>query len=551
MNDWRLWIDTARAPLEASAPPPPRALPANWRSALLLGALVLGLGWMSLELSRQPGSIAGVWYVNGLGIAWLAQTAPRQWPRALLAAAVGIVGANLADGDPLLRAVSFLPANLLEILLGAAALRHRRLHHSNLRRPADLLALLLWGGLLPPLASAALGALTVVAHGAAPHLDIALTWYQGALIGNLSILTLAMLALRSGRTQALAALRDPHLAWLLPVSLGVTLLCLGLVPFPFIYLSMPLLLAAMLVDFMAVALLTLAVSLTVALAIATGVFVPPPVTAQWQQVFVYLAYAAALFPAQLLAAALADLRDSHARLAARSEALRRANEGLEQFVRIASHDLREPLNTVVQFAALIEEDHGRGLPADARHWLGLVQAAATRMRVLLDDVLQYTRLQHAQQPEPAPVALEAVLAEVRQSLAGRLHTSGAVLRVGALPVVAGHAPLLQLLFLNLVANALKFVPPERAPVVAVVGQTEERDGKLWAVVTVIDNGIGIAAEDLPKLFKPFSRLNLRRHYDGSGLGLALCRQVAALHGGRIEVESTPGVGSRFTVRLPL
>lgn len=547
MSEWRLWVDSARAPLEEPVIPAPRAVPSGWPPALLLGLLVFLLGWLSLVLSRQPGSIAGVWYVNSLSIAWLARTVPTRWPRLLLAAGAGILAANLVDGDPFWRAASFLPANLLEMLLAATLLRRRGLQDTALRRPADLLGLLFWGGLLPQVAGALLGAMTIVAHGAAPRLELALTWYQGSVIGTLSMLPLAMLALRTPLPDLIAGLRNAHLAWLAPLALGLSLLCLGLLPFPFIYLSMPLLLSALLLEFVAVALLTLGVSLTVALAIATGVFVPPPVVAQWQQVFVYLAYAAALFPALLLASALAELRDSHARLAARGEALRRANEGLEQFVRIASHDLREPLNTVVQFASLIEEDHGRQLPSDARHWLGLVQTAAARMRVLLDDVLQYTRLQRTDWPAPGPVPLETVLGEVRQSLAGRLRASGAVLRVGSLPVVHGHAALLRLLFQNLVANGLKFVPEGRVPEVAVVGQAEAD----WAVVTVVDNGIGIAADDLARLFKPFSRLNLRRHYEGSGLGLALCRQIAMLHGGRIEVESKPGEGSRFTVRLPL
>ena len=100
----------------------------------------------------------------------------------------------------------------------------------------------------------------------------------------------------------------------------------------------------------------------------------------------YLAFAAALVPGQLLAAVLAELRDSHDRLAHHSHALRRSNEALEQFVRIASHDLREPLNTVVQFGSLIRNDHQDRLPPEGRHYLELVCSAAGRMRTLLDDV---------------------------------------------------------------------------------------------------------------------------------------------------------------------
>jgi signal transduction histidine kinase len=332
----------------------------------------------------------------------------------------------------------------------------------------------------------------------------------------------------------------------MPLTVGVTLLVLAQVPYPFVFLAMPLLLAAMVAEMAAALLLTLVASVAVAGAIATGVFVAPPLRAAWEQVYVYLALAASLVPAQLLASARAELHDIHERLAARSYELRRANDGLEQFVRIASHDLREPLNTVVQFGQLLEQDVGPRLLPEGRQYLGLMLTAARRMRGLLDDVLQYVRLQRHPLVEPQTVALTPLFQELRASLAGRLHASGAHLHIDALPAVQGNPTMLSLLFQNLLSNALKFVPPGRSPQVHVVARVEHR----MAWITVVDNGIGIEAENLPKLFQPFQRLQLRRLYEGTGLGLALARQIAEAHGGEIVVASVPGEGSRFSVRLP-
>jgi signal transduction histidine kinase len=248
-----------------------------------------------------------------------------------------------------------------------------------------------------------------------------------------------------------------------------------------------------------------------------------------------------------LAAALRDLRQSHAQLQTNAEALRVANEGLLQFVRIASHDLREPLNTIVQFVGLVEEDHGKHLPQDAQLYLNLALRAGQRMRTLLDDVVRYARLQHGETDPPEPVALDRVLAELRDALAARLSATGAVLRVDPLPVVMGHASLLSLLFQNLLSNALKFMPPGRKPEVSVSAHLT----KDHAIITVGDNGIGIAEEHLALLFQPFQRLHLRSEYEGAGLGLALSRQIAEAHGGTIQVCTQPGAGSRFSVRLPL
>jgi signal transduction histidine kinase len=248
-----------------------------------------------------------------------------------------------------------------------------------------------------------------------------------------------------------------------------------------------------------------------------------------------------------LAVAMEDLRESHDRLQQTADQLRQANDSLVQFVRIASHDLREPLNTITQFVGLIDEDHGAVLPPDARQYMRLVLRAGARMRTLLDDVVRYARLQAGEPDRPTAVALDRVLAELCDALAARVAATGARLQIDPLPVVSGHASLLALLFQNLLTNALKFVPRERTPEVKVSASIA--DG--WTTVRVQDNGIGIDPAHLGRLFQPFQRLNLKSEYEGTGLGLALARQIAEAHGGGIVAQSEPGAGASFIVTLPL
>ena len=225
--------------------------------------------------------------------------------------------------------------------------------------------------------------------------------------------------------------------------------------------------------------------------------------------------------------------------------LRTANEGLQQFVRIASHDMREPLNTVIQFTGLIEQDADSTLSAAGRQYFAQVRTGTQRMRTLLDDVLSFARLDHTDEIALSPVALDTVLAAVQEALGSRITERQARIDTAALPAVVGHESLLVLLFQNLLSNGIKFTPAERAPQLSVsVGD----DGE-FVVVTLADQGIGIAASDLALLFVPFKRLHTRRQYDGTGLGLKICQRIISPMGGTIALESEPGAGTRPLVRL--
>jgi signal transduction histidine kinase len=250
-----------------------------------------------------------------------------------------------------------------------------------------------------------------------------------------------------------------------------------------------------------------------------------------------------------LAAALTDLRESHAALQKTATELAEANQSLLQFVRIASHDLREPLNTIDQFSGLIEEDFGEQLPGPEKNYLRLVRRASTRMRTLLDDVVDYARLEVGSSDQRVPVPLNALLDELKDALAGRIAETQASLVVGHLPTVMGQPSLLALVFQNLLDNSLKFVTEGRPPNIEV--SATETDGR--AVVLFRDNGIGIAFQDQAKVFEPFVRLNRKQDFDGTGLGLTIARRIVEAHGGSLRVITDPAAatGTLFQLLLPL
>ncbi|MCE4553814.1 sensor histidine kinase [Roseateles cellulosilyticus] len=533
-------------------PPPGRHSPEAWLARQPLIPLAVGLAlaytvaaMLSLQLSRQPGSVASIWYANALAVAALAHRHCRDWPALLGAVTLAIIGANALWGDPLLPAMTFIPANLAEVSLAAAALRHAGLQRSGVVSAATLGKALLLAAVAAPLAGATVATLSVGPLIGQGLTGLWLPWLEGAAIGALSTLPLALLLAGEGPAP-LRQLAGQVLAWaLLCAAIGAALLAAGFLPYPMVYATLPLLTAAVMLPLAGTYVLTLAVSITLAAALGSGLLPTPPLSAAWQQVFIYIAIAAALLPGQLLAATLRELRRSQRHLAQRTDALKRANEGLEQFVHFSAHDLREPLNTIAGFGSLLR-DEAPALDATARQHLDLMLRGTERMRTLLDDMLAYARLQQHEAPTMARVDLDQALQAARDGLAQQIANSGARITTAPLGHVTGHSAMLQVMLQNLLSNALKFVEAGKAPEVEFSAFDDGPD----RVLQVRDHGIGISAEGAARLFKPFQRLHTRRRYEGSGLGLALVRRIVDVHGGSISVAPAEGGGSCFTVRLP-
>ena len=242
--------------------------------------------------------------------------------------------------------------------------------------------------------------------------------------------------------------------------------------------------------------------------------------------------------------AQAEVEASHALLREQAEDLRRSNRDLEQFAYVASHDLQEPLRKVASFTQLLAKRYEGQLDERADQYIAFAVDGAKRMQRLINDLLGFSRVGRIG-GELTDVDLGALLDGVVEDLSGPVEESGAVVTHGELPVVRGEAPLLTQLFVNLVGNAIKFRDPGRTPTVHV----EARDvGDHWEL-SCHDNGIGIDAQYADRVFVIFQRLHAKDVYEGTGIGLALCKKIVEYHGGTIWVD--PDVEQGTTIRWTL
>lgn len=217
----------------------------------------------------------------------------------------------------------------------------------------------------------------------------------------------------------------------------------------------------------------------------------------------------------------------------------------ERFIHIISHDLREPINTVNNFTALLLTDHEKELSAAARRYLSFVQSGGQRMSFLLDDLLHFVRLD-GRTVQLRPVDVGRLMQQVQDDLAPMLSRVDGRLIYQPDCLVMADESLLRIALKNLTSNGLKFSRRGLPPVVRIVVETDD-DGHR---IHVNDNGIGIAEEHQHDIFDMFKRLHTRKQYEGTGLGLSVCRRISQMHGGGLTVRSKPDEGSCFTLHLP-
>lgn len=222
-----------------------------------------------------------------------------------------------------------------------------------------------------------------------------------------------------------------------------------------------------------------------------------------------------------------------------------SNQALEDFVFIASHDLREPMRKVLSFGRLLDKRDGASLSDQGRDYLQRMQLAAARMEKMLDGLLAYSRVTIAGE-HFTHVDLNQVLKDVLNDLEMRIEQAGAQVECAPLPSIFADPSQIRQLFVNLLSNAVKFSRPGTPPRVKVFSRSADPQ---WAEIRVQDNGVGLSPGDVEALFQPFRRLNTQ--YEGSGMGLAICHKIVERHRGTITVESEPGRGATFIVKLPL
>jgi PAS domain S-box-containing protein len=229
-------------------------------------------------------------------------------------------------------------------------------------------------------------------------------------------------------------------------------------------------------------------------------------------------------------------------------ALRTSNRALEDFASVASHDLQEPLRKIQAFGGRLEARAAAALDEESQDYLRRMLKAAGRMQKLISDLLEFSRVTTRTQPF-VPVDLNVILTDVLGDLETRIEQSHGHVAPSSLPTLDADAVQMQQLLLNLIANALKFHRPDVPPVIDIYNEISEQEGVCR--ISVRDNGIGFDEKYLDRIFNVFQRLHGRTEYEGTGIGLAVCRKIAERHGGSITARSIPGTGSTFVVTLPL
>ncbi|MBC7251533.1 MAG: hypothetical protein H5T62_14775 [Anaerolineae bacterium] len=228
--------------------------------------------------------------------------------------------------------------------------------------------------------------------------------------------------------------------------------------------------------------------------------------------------------------------------------LERSNRELQSFAYIASHDLKEPLRKIRTFGDRLVARYGDTLDEQGCDYLARMQNAAARMEALIEGLLTYSRVTTKAQPFVA-VDLKQVVREVLDDLEVRIEQLQARVEVGELPTVEADPVQMRQLFQNLIGNALKFHREGVAPVVRVWSEPLN-GGEGQYQIMVEDNGIGFDEKYADRLFQVFQRLHGRSEYEGTGIGLAICRKIIERHGGSVTAEGTPGQGATFVVTLP-
>jgi len=238
--------------------------------------------------------------------------------------------------------------------------------------------------------------------------------------------------------------------------------------------------------------------------------------------------------------------------------LNRSNKELEEFAYVASHDLQEPLRKISTFSDRLSERYKDQLEGEGKMYLERIIASADSMRMLIDNLLDFSRLSRSIQPF-TEVNLGFVLREVMTELELIIEETGTKIKSSGLPVIEAVHSQMKQLFMNILNNAIKFrkpdVPPEININAAVLSEAEAQQLRLplkesYYKIQITDNGIGFEAEYAEKIFQIFQRLHAKSEYPGTGIGLAICKKIADNHGGLIYAENLPGQGANFTIILP-
>jgi len=230
--------------------------------------------------------------------------------------------------------------------------------------------------------------------------------------------------------------------------------------------------------------------------------------------------------------------------------LMQSNNELQQFAHVASHDLKEPVRKIKTFTNRLMEDKGSSFSESGKVYINKVNSAADRMNIMIEGVLNYSMFSAAHQ-KIEEVSLNEIIKSIESDLEVLIAQKSATIRYQKLPTIEGASVLLYQLFYNLINNSLKFSQPGEPPVVDISSSVIHKEKNELVQIKVVDNGIGFEQEFAGKIFETFLRLNSKDQFEGTGLGLSLCKRITERHGGTIEAMGNPGKGASFIIQLPL
>ncbi|SHH11711.1 PAS domain-containing sensor histidine kinase [Flavobacterium defluvii] len=236
-------------------------------------------------------------------------------------------------------------------------------------------------------------------------------------------------------------------------------------------------------------------------------------------------------------------------VADRTKELKRSNEDLQQFAHVASHDLKEPVRKIKTFTSRLEDHLDGKIDQSAAKFIDRIHVAADRMYNMIDGVLAYSKI-NADLQKPTLVDLNEVIKNIEIDLEIALQKTRGNILYHNLPKLEGASVLLYQLFYNLINNSIKFAKNDTPPQIKISSKIISEEGQNFAVILLEDNGIGFEPEQAERIFETFTRLNSKDSYEGTGLGLSLCKKIAERHGGNIVAESN-AEGAVFMITLPL
>lgn len=234
------------------------------------------------------------------------------------------------------------------------------------------------------------------------------------------------------------------------------------------------------------------------------------------------------------------------KLSEKMKELASVNEQLEQYGRILSHDLKEPLRAIYSFNSLLEKKYKGKLDNTADEYINFIVSSARRMEKLIDGLLRYNQISQGFDTQQAKVNCNKIIRDILKDLKLKISKTKAEISCDPLPEIFADENIISVIFQNLIENALKFSNQKEKPKIHISAKLL---GEYW-LFSVKDNGIGIPEEQKERIFQVFQRLHTQEEYEGTGIGLSICKKIIDFHGGKIWVESQPLKGSTFYFTMP-